>query len=110
MLRALFLSTSSLLSIFFLSFLLARLNWPNDVIICLVRLTQMFATADHNRKRFLKIAIFLQNQFIKKLICDLISQPIFKLYSTNLKVFSMRLQECIICTINISFYTKKINF
>ena len=83
MLRAiLYLSTSSPLSIFSsLSF--ARLNWVYDVIICLVRLTQIFATEDHIIKMFSKIAIFLQNQFTKKLICDLISQPIFKLYSTN---------------------------
>ena len=40
----------------------------------------MFATADHNIKMFLKIAPFLQNQFIKKLICDLISQLTFKLF------------------------------
>ena len=39
----------------------------------------MFAAADHNIKMFSKIATFLQNLFIKKLICDLISQPIFKL-------------------------------
>ena len=31
-------------------------------------------------KMFLKIATFLQNQFTRKLICDLISQPIFKLF------------------------------
>ena len=30
---------------------------------------------------FSKIAIFLQNHLTKKLICDLISQPIFKLFS-----------------------------
>ena len=29
---------------------------------------------------FSKIASFLPNEFIKKLICDLISQPIFKLF------------------------------
>ena len=34
-------------------------------------------------KMSLKIAPFLQNQLIKKLICDLISQLIFKLFSTN---------------------------
>ena len=68
---------------FFFSFSLARLNWLYDVTICLVRLTQMFATADHNIKMFLKIAPFLQRQFTKKLISDLISQLIFKLCSTN---------------------------
>ena len=47
----------------------------------------MFAAADHNIKMFLKIATFLQNQFIEKLIFDLISQPIFKLYSINQKLF-----------------------
>ena len=83
MLRAiLYLSTSSPISIF-LSFSLARLNWVYDVITCLVRLISMFTTADHNMKMFSKIATFLQNQFIKKLICDLIFQPIFKLYETN---------------------------
>ena len=46
----------------------------------------MFATADHNIKMFSKIAAFLQNQFYKKLICDLISQLIFKLYSTILQL------------------------
>ena len=56
----LFLSTLSPLSIFSsLSFV--RLNWVYDVIICLVRLTQMFATADHNIKMFSTIAVFLQN-------------------------------------------------
>ena len=65
---------------FFFSFSLARLNWLYDVIICLVRLTQMFATADNNIKMFTKIAPFLQNQFAKKLIYDLISQLIFKLF------------------------------
>ena len=65
---------------FFFSFSLARLNWLYDVIICLVRLTQMFATTDHNIKMFTKIAPFLQNQFTKKLIYDLISQLIFKLF------------------------------
>ena len=45
--------------------------------------TQIFATADHNNNRFLKIATFLQNQFTKNLICDLISQLIFKLSTTN---------------------------
>ena len=68
---------------FFSSFSLARLNRLYDVIICFVRLTQIFATADHNVKMFAKLALFLQNQFIKKLICDLISQLIFKLSSTN---------------------------
>ena len=41
----------------------------------------MFATADHNIKMFSKIATFLQSQFIEKLICDLISQLIFKLFT-----------------------------
>ena len=68
---------------FFFSISLARLNWLYDIIICLVRLTQMFATADHYMKMFSKIAIFLQNQFIKKLISDLISQLVFKLFSKN---------------------------
>ena len=67
----------------FFFFLLARLNWFYDVIICLVRLTQIFATADHNIKTILEIATFLQNQFIEKPIFNLISQLIFKLYSTN---------------------------
>ena len=79
----LYLSTPNPLSIFFLSFSIARLNWVYDVIICIVRLTQILATADHNMKMFLEIAIFLQNQFIQKLICDLLSQPIFKLSATN---------------------------
>ena len=68
---------------FFFSFTLARLNCLYDVIICLLRLTQMFTAADHNMKMFPKIATFLQNQFIKKLICDLISQLIFKRFSTH---------------------------
>ena len=81
MLRAiLYLSTLSPLQFFF-SFSLARLNWLYDVMIYLVRLTQMFATAD--QYMFLKIATFLQNQFTKKLICDPISQPIFKIFLTN---------------------------
>ena len=85
MLRAIiYLSILSYLSIFFFSIsLFACLNWAYDVIICLVRLTQIFAIADHNIKMFSKIAAYLQNQFFKKLICDLISQLIFKLYSTN---------------------------
>ena len=59
MLRALlYLSTLSPLSIFFFSCSLARLNWLYHVIIYLVRLTQMFATADHNIKMFAKIAPF----------------------------------------------------
>ena len=74
---------------FFFSFSFARLNWLYDVIIYLVRLTQMFATADHNIKMLSKIATFLQNRFAKKLICDLISQLIFKLFSTN-----QRLSQC----------------
>ena len=67
----------------FFSFSLARLNWLYDVIIYLVRLTQMFATADHYIEMLSKIATFLQNQFTKKLICDLISQLIFKLFPIN---------------------------
>ena len=67
----------------FFSFFFARLNWLYDVIIYLVRLTQMFATADHYIEMFSKIATFLQNQFTKKLICDLISQLIFKLFPIN---------------------------
>ena len=63
MLRAiLYLSTSGL-KVYLFSISLARLNWIYDVIICLVPLTQMFATADHNIKMFSKIATFLQNQF-----------------------------------------------
>ena len=58
-------------------------NWLYDVIICPVQLTQIFATADHNIKMFAKIAIFLQNQFTKKLICDLIYQLIFKFSTTK---------------------------
>ena len=65
---------------FFFSLSLPRLNWPYDVKMYLVRLTQMFATADYNIKMFSKIAPFLQNQFIKKLICDLISQLIFNFF------------------------------
>ena len=57
---------------FFFLISLARLNWVYDVVLCLA-LTQMFATADHNIKMFSKNATFLQNQFIKKLNCDLIS-------------------------------------
>ena len=65
MLRAILcLSTTSLRSIFFFAFSLARLNWVYDVTICLVRLIQMFAIADHNIKMFSKIATFLQNQKI----------------------------------------------
>ena len=79
----LYLSTLSFLCIFSFSFSLARSNWLYDVIIFLVRLTQIFATADHNIKMFLNIAPFLQNQFTKKLICDLISQLIFKLFPTK---------------------------
>ena len=89
---------------------LARLNGLYDIIICLVRLTQMFVTAHHNIKMFFKIAPFLQYQFIKKLICDLISQLIFKLFFNKLKVISRRFGKCTICTINISFYTEKVNF
>ena len=48
-------------------------------IIYLVRLIQIFATADHNMKMFSKIATFLQNRFTEKLICDFISQLNFKL-------------------------------
>ena len=44
-------------AVFFAS--LARLNWVYDVLIYLVRLTQIFATADHNIKMFSKIATFL---------------------------------------------------
>ena len=66
---------------FFFSISLARLNWVYDVIIYLVRLTQNFVTADYNIKMFSKIAPFLQNQFTKKMICDLISQLIFRVYS-----------------------------
>ena len=65
---------------FFISFSLVRLNWLYDIIIYLVQLTQIFATAGHNMNMFSKIAIFLRNQFIKNLICDLISQLIFKLF------------------------------
>ena len=76
MLRAiLYLSTLSLLSFFFSCTLK---NWIYDVMICLARLMQIFATADHNMNMLSKIATFLQNQFNKKLICDLISQLIFK--------------------------------
>ena len=38
------------------------------------------ATADHIMKAFSQIAPFLQSQLNKKLICDLISQLIFKLF------------------------------
>ena len=87
MLRALlYLSTSSPKHFFF-SISLARLNWVYDVLICLVRLTQMFANEDHNMKMFSKIATFLQNQFLNKLIYDFISQLIFKLSSTNERLF-----------------------
>ena len=67
---------------FFFFILLSLLNWLHDVIICLVGLIQMFTTAAHNTsmKIFPKIATFLQNQFNKKLICDLISQLIFKFF------------------------------
>ena len=71
----------------------------------------MFATKDHNIKMFLKIAIFLQNQFIKKLICDLISQLIFKLFSTNEKPFqddsnSMQYVQLVL----VFILKKKMNF
>ena len=68
---------------FFFSISLVRLNWLYDVIAYLVQLTQIFAIADHNMKMFSKIATFLQNQFIKKLICDLISQLIFEIFPTK---------------------------
>ena len=42
-----------------------------------------FPATDHNINMFSKIALFLQKKFTKKLICDLISQLNFKLYSTN---------------------------
>ena len=49
MLRALsYVSTSSTLSNFFFAFSIARLNWLCDVVICLVQLTQMFATEDRS--------------------------------------------------------------
>ena len=90
MLRAiLYLSTFSPISIFS-SFSLARLNWLYDVIIYLVRLTQIFATAHHNIKMLSKIATFLQNHFTKKLICGLFSQLIFKFFFNKLTVISMR--------------------
>ena len=46
-------------------------------------INKMFATADHIMNMFSKITMFLQDQFIKKLIYDLISLLIFKLYLTN---------------------------
>ena len=39
-------------------------------------------------KMVLKSATFLQNQFTKKMICNLISQRIFKVSSTNQRLFS----------------------
>ena len=81
MLPAIFyLGTSSSLSILSSLF---RLNWVYDVIIYLLRLTQMLATAEHHINMFSKIATFMQNQFITNLICGLRFQPIFKHFSTN---------------------------
>ena len=75
-------------------------------MICLVRLTQIFATVDRNIKMFSKIAIFLQNQFNKKLICDDISKSIFKLFQQT-KDYFKAMPIYTICTINISFYIEK---
>ena len=36
---------------------------------------------------FYKIATFLQNQFTQKMICDLISQSIFKIFLANQRTF-----------------------
>ena len=84
MLRAiLYQSTLSPRSIFVLYFACALKSGLYDVTIHLVRLPQIFATEDDNMKMFSKIATFSQNQFTKQLICDLISQPIFKFSSTN---------------------------
>ena len=44
-----------------------------DVIIRPVRSTQSFVNIDDNVMIFSKIATFLQNWFIGKFICDLIS-------------------------------------
>ena len=38
---------------------------------------------DHCMMIFSKIAKFIQNQFVEKVICDLISPPIFKIVLTN---------------------------
>ena len=46
---------------------------------CLIRLAQPFATRDNRVMIFSKIP-FLQSQFTMKPICDLISQPNFKLF------------------------------
>ena len=72
-----------------------------------LRLTQMFATADHNIEMFSKIAIFLQNQFIKKMICDLISQLIFKPSSTNQKLFQGDFDSV---QLILAFVLKKLSF
>ena len=57
----LYLSNSSPLNMFsFLFRLHAQTINVYDVIIYFVRLTQMFATADHNFKIFSEIAPFLQ--------------------------------------------------
>ena len=62
MLRAiLYLSTLSHLLILSSLFPLHAKNWVYDVLIRFLRLTYMFATADHNIKMFSKIASFLQN-------------------------------------------------
>ena len=61
MLRAILYLIISSPKHFFLTILLARLYWVYDVITCLVLLTQIFATADHKIKMFLKLATFLQN-------------------------------------------------
>ena len=68
----------------------------------------MFGTKDHNMKMFSKIETFLQNQFIKKLIYDFISQLIFKHFQ-QIKGYlkAIPIVYNTVCTINISLYSKK---
>ena len=68
------------------------------------------ANKDHHLMTFSKEATFLQNHFTKKLICDLISQPIFTFVLTNERVFQLSRRLCYYMsgTFTISFNTKKI--
>ena len=70
-------------------FCLHAWNWLNGVIIRLVRLTQMFATEDHNIKMFSKITTFLQNQFTKNWFVTSLLNYI-SIFFNKLKVISER--------------------
>ena len=67
------------------------------------------AKAEHNMKMSSKLAHFLQNQFTKKLICDLISQLIFKLSSTNYRLFQGDCNSVQYGQIILVFILKKLN-